>query len=521
MNGSHHRLFLNLFLISLLANILMNYGGTRSLDSEIKFRVAESLAEGKGFVVQEPLGTVPDFGVARGLDGQLYAVWAPGQSLVMAPLIWLAKRVNIERWYKKPNLAPPLSHHVGDLTENGLLDFIFERRPPDEAPHSLRFGVSFLNSLVTAGSVVLLAHIIVTLTGSSGIAFITGLLYALATLAWPYAGTMFAEPLSTLCLVGSLDVLLYAQYRRKTSGLETLSAMFLSGLLLGCAPAVHHLETLFIPFFWGYALYLAMRGETSKKTWPQIIVFSLGLCVMPSSMLYYNWHRFGHPLVTGRSADQAGFLPQWEGLVGLLFGSANGLLWYCPLAIAGILSLPTLAKENRPLAWMIGSLSLTRYLIVSQYWHWHGGFGLGPRFLVPLIPFSLLPLAAWLKQAILTKQRRKLVGFALFSLLGFVEQIYFCCTEVFSYFHIIHSAGLRIGINLLINDRLYRDWSVSPLLNMYRFRIGPFLLRNVAIGNRWALSIVAVILVLIALLLLTSWHTIRQLPEIHKLLEGS
>ena len=67
---------------------LFSYGGIRSPDGEVLYRTAESLVRDGDFSI-EPLEAWPEFGVARGRDGEWYGKYGPGQPLAAAPLVWL------------------------------------------------------------------------------------------------------------------------------------------------------------------------------------------------------------------------------------------------------------------------------------------------------------------------------------------------------------------------------------------------------------------------------------------------
>ena len=100
-----------IFVLSLFFYTLTNYGGIRSPDSEVVYRVAESFASDLSFQVAKGLETLPGFGISRGKDGKLYAVFGPGQSILCAALIKLAKVLDELGLYKVNHGHPRLSHY--------------------------------------------------------------------------------------------------------------------------------------------------------------------------------------------------------------------------------------------------------------------------------------------------------------------------------------------------------------------------------------------------------------------------
>ena len=91
-----------------VAYFLTCFGMTRSPDSEAVFRAAESLSSGQGLVVQVPVEMWPGFGTARGLDGRMYSVFGPGESIALAPILALVNATGLpDRLEMPPSYAPP------------------------------------------------------------------------------------------------------------------------------------------------------------------------------------------------------------------------------------------------------------------------------------------------------------------------------------------------------------------------------------------------------------------------------
>jgi hypothetical protein len=83
----------------------------------------------------------------------------------------------------------------------------------------------------------------------------------------------------------------------------------------------------------------------------------------------------------------------WNGLYGLLCSPAASLFVYCPLALGGVAALVWLAREDRRTAALLGGTVTLVVLFYAQLGNWIGGRSYGPRYLVPLVPLLLLPLA--------------------------------------------------------------------------------------------------------------------------------
>jgi hypothetical protein len=112
----------------------------------------------------------------------------------------------------------------------------------------------------------------------------------------------------------------------------------------------------------------------------------------------YNYAAFGSPLVFGYSHVQ-GFAGMHQGVFGitlhprldvalaLLFGSYRGLFFWSPFLMLALGGLPRLWSQHRFLFWVTVTFTSAQVLLISSYPYWNGGFALGPRHLMAMVPF--------------------------------------------------------------------------------------------------------------------------------------
>jgi hypothetical protein len=492
-----------LFLSSLLLYSLTAYGGVRSPDAEMIFRVGQSLADGRGFTV-EAIDIYPRFGVAPGEDGRLYSIYPPFSSLALVPVIKMAEAVNSSGWYE--GMEPPLSHYV----DRGLWRILRGEPAGDRQPHALRFLASFFNVVVSALCVALFFMTAARMLRSTAAAVATALLYACGSLAWPYSGTMFSEPLAMLFVLASFYLIVLLDGRFGGGGARTAPLLLaLSGLALGIAAATHLTALLFVPFFYLYA-----RGVIRGKWLRGGAGFWLGgVALVLSALGWYNFSRFGSLLESGRSLS--GLNPVlfhhplavefWRGLYGSLVGGGKGLLLFCPAVLLGALGWRAMARRNPLLGLTLGAAILFRVLFAASYYDWHGGFCLGPRYLLLAVPFLLLPFGFWCAEQIESGRWQRLALAALASWLLMAQQLYFALGDIFRYYHAIKIEYLDNGLDVFAGDKLYLDWSLSPLLHLLEYPRGPFLLQSIPLSNMalWgagsALLLIAVVAVSLCL----------------------
>jgi hypothetical protein len=80
-------------------------------------------------------------------------------------------------------------------------------------------------------------------------------------------------------------------------------------------------------------------------------------------------------------------------LLAMLFDPGRGLLLFAPILIAGAMALPHARKAlPKPAFLTLLLVPLSIVAIYSGYPNWHGGWNVGPRYVVSAIPFLLFPI---------------------------------------------------------------------------------------------------------------------------------
>ena len=489
----HPRLALVLILCCLFSFTLTHYGGITSPDSEVVLRTAGALADNHTFAVHN-LGVWKGFGVARAPNGEYYSIFGPMESVLLAPAVKAAEWFNRTRWYESWPEYLPVSFYVG----TGLHDFVLKNKPADPASHALRFLISFFNILVSCICVYTFYLISRRFVGSDLVAFFVSIVYALGTMTWNYAGTMFSEPLATLFALLSFYYLLGPPGH--PGDLPSGKSLALSGLMLGCSVATHITAMLFVPFFALYPFLQAKRIEPAF--WKSIRIslpFVIGLGLVLLLLGVYNYARFGNMFETGRSVDPeamksfgyGSFTTPWEGLVGLTVSWGKGLLWYSPAVLLGLLGLREFFRTYRTLSWSLLCMVIFRLLFLACRSDWHGGYCLGPRYLLMIIPFTLIPFGFWLKRQFADRNWNMIYCASGITALFIALQLYFNIGEVIS-FYFVHA--WNNGGRLHSYIQLFFDPEYSPLLHILDGLRGPFLLMNLPVSNLtlWLLGLLGV-----------------------------
>lgn len=353
MKAGSTAIWLLLFFLGLY--LLTSGVGFYSSDGEVMYRTTMVLVEEQTLAIPCD-GSLPQG--LRGGDGRCYSTYGPGQPVAAIPLYLTGKALQ------------PLFSDVSlwDIT---------------------RLFVARLNQVVAALACVLVASVGQRLYGSRGAGVALALVYGLSTFAWPYSRFYFSEPLVALCLLASL----YGLLRYRDGGSDAWLA--LASAAWGFAFLTRVTTLVALPLLAGYAAFTVKRrrggwsGTISDLAWLAIPVVLAGIIY-----LVHNVARFGHPLNFGYPGE-SWTTPPWIGLYGLLFSTGKSLFLFAPVLLLSPWALVTLYQRGwRPEAILFSAISLAYLAFHMGWWTWHGGWSWGPRFLVPILPFLVLPLGS-------------------------------------------------------------------------------------------------------------------------------
>lgn len=243
----------------------------------------------------------------------------------------------------------------------------------------------------------LLYRLLRDLSGRHAVALGLSAAWAVATPALVYSTLFFGHQLAAVLLLGAFATL-------EPTELTPVSARrgAAAGFLLAWAVVTEYQAVL-------AAAGLAVFGLARTRTPRRILAFVLAGTVPTVLLLAYHWAAFGGPFAFPYSfkANAAfarvhetglfGFtLPTAERTWDVLVGARRGLLYGAPfLALwpLGVLRMFD-APSWRQARWAVLWVGVAHTLLILGYLYWTGGDSVGPRFLVPALPFLVLPLAA-------------------------------------------------------------------------------------------------------------------------------
>jgi hypothetical protein len=341
-------------------------GRIDSFDGEMMFRVTESLVERGSLVVRDDVFHT----------NEPYAVYGLGTSIAAIPIYLLARATGVDP----------------------------------------RWAMSLFNPLIAAAAVALFYALGRRLGYGRGLALLLSAGFAFGSLLWPYTKTFFSEPLMiALLLAASL-----AAFEVRRGSLPAAAAL---GAALGFAVLTREDTAAVLPFFALYVLWPRGRAPLSA---PALVAAALPLALLLGITVWYHELRF-QSLFAGY-AEKTGNVFAWTasnlftGLYGQVVSPGKGLLFYTPLVALAPLAWSTFWRRAPLECALFTALIVERFVLFSFLNRWYGGVCWGPRYVVPTIPFLLLPIGLLLLDPAGAALARRVVFLAV-GLVSVVAQL--------------------------------------------------------------------------------------------------
>ena len=351
-----------LFWLIVSAVILAGGGRIVSSDETSTFLTVESIVtRGK---LDIPL-TSPNVTI---IDGKAYTWYEPGIVVAGIPFYLVGSFIA---------KVLPLS-----ATQEGLL---------------IRAVVSCASAFVSAWLGLMFFALCRRFLMSARQALVMTLVLIFSTFLFPYFKTFMREPVLTLCLLGGAGGVMTAVRSAKPRGSLIKAGIFLGfGVLTKAAFLVSCVPIL---------VFLALerkgvQARTSRRKLDDLFALGVPILVVGLGGIgLYNLLRFGNPLTLGYSGGTSFGTPLVTGLFGLLLSPGKGFFWFAPVLLFLPWAFRTFWQDHRNEAGCIAGVAVLNLLLYASYTAWGGDGSWGPRYLAPLVPLLLLPVALKLSTA--------------------------------------------------------------------------------------------------------------------------
>ena len=228
------------------------------------------------------------------------------------------------------------------------------------------------------------------------------LAYGLLTPVFAYSGAYYGHQLSAVVLFTVFWLLI------GPASAWSRPRLLLAGFLMGVSVVIEYPSALIVGLLFVYALYQLYRAGR----WQQIFWVMVAGGIVAAGWMVFNTYVFGGPLALGYSNSElwlaehdTGFMsltwPHWEAVWGITFGVFRGLFVLSPILLLSVpgFSLWWRSGQHRPALWVSILSVLSFFWFNASSVMWWGGFAIGPRYLLPMLPFLALPmifvLRAW------------------------------------------------------------------------------------------------------------------------------
>jgi len=323
-------------------------------------------------------------------EGHYYSDKAPGTSFLGVPVYWVFKQLvglgAIEKLVDRLETNPAMTNTLvkdGTGLQSGKVRFAL----------AMTFVTFFVVAVPSAFLGVLLYWWTKYVTNRYLYRLSVPIIYGLLTNAFPYSNMFFGHQIVAILLFAAFLILFRIEQREMSS-----VWLLLVGFMLGYALITEYPTALIAVGLCIYALL-----AVPNKRWLSGMVLTGFLPGIP--LMVYNYMIFRTPMPVGYQYSElyteqhsSGFLslsrPHLDALWGITFGSYRGLFFISPvllLALAGFVVWYHRRVFRR--AWWICLYVVIGFFVFNgSSIMWQGGWSIGPRYLLPMLPFLAMGL---------------------------------------------------------------------------------------------------------------------------------
>ena len=355
-------------------------------------------------------------------NGHYYSDKAPGTAFLGIPVYWVFKTLFSQalneqvasRLAANSAFAATLNASgTGLLTEK--ISFFL----------ALTFVTFFVVAVPAALLGVLFYRVLDYFSTNEGHKLVLTLAYSLATPAFAYANNFYGHQIAAVLLFGAFYLLFRMSHNAASVSAPTAMkpralVLFAVGMLLSIAVITEYPTGLIAVGLGIYALALF-------KQWRTVLWMALGGIVPLLLWGAYNFAVYGTPLTVGyeystlwQATHRVGFLsltfPTWGALLGITVSPYRGLFFLSAFLLWAIPGMLFFARERKYRAefWLFVWIILSFFFFNAASAMWSGGFSVGPRYLVPMLPFLALPIIFVMNQ-LRTRWAKLLFGLTVLS----------------------------------------------------------------------------------------------------------
>jgi hypothetical protein len=221
----------------------------------------------------------------------------------------------------------------------------------------------------------------------------TTIAFAFATLVFPYATLLYEHNIVATLLLSAFYFVLRS--RESPDSRWARLILILAGAAAGYSVITAYSALVPVVALWVYACFRSGR----KHGW---LWFGLGLIGPGLVLICYNWTYFDSAFTTHYAFQNPLFqeagtfvtppgTTQLVRLAALLASPFRGLFFSSPVLLVGLAGWVALWRDGKRAEVVLTGSMLAYWLVFNACLiRWDGGWGVGPRFLIPALPFLAL-----------------------------------------------------------------------------------------------------------------------------------
>ncbi|MEJ2724433.1 MAG: hypothetical protein P8175_07270, partial [Deltaproteobacteria bacterium] len=313
-------------------------------------------------------------------------------------------------------------------------------------------------SVVTAIGCVLIYLFALRLRYSKRISIILSLLYGLATMVWPYSKSLMSETTLNVAILGGVYGVTSYVVRPSKARLAA------AGACMGFALITKIMSVIITPLL---VVYLLVVGRTRSTVRDLLLCFAPVFLAFAGIQAWHNVIRYGEIWQFGYNAGWGalGFCtPLYVGLWGLLLSPGKSFFLYTPLVLLSCFSLRRFFERNKGEAFLFLSIVIMYTIPHAMWCLWAGDWAWGPRFLLVIVPYVILPCGSYFEQWALKSHFAKKMAYLVIAF-SFAIQILGVAIHPFAFINTRKYVVARLLSSELKEDTYADSYSKNALIN--------------------------------------------------------